>query len=202
MESMDKAKFDYFLAKYRATDATELMELGLRIATLAEEAEAALRQAATERGLTLQYQNNEDASQPPASPRQVARASGEQAYSAAGAEIVHIRKVWFLWSLPLTFAAGIVYGWMAESVRGTLMGPPVALIGLFSLVWPLYCIYKLSRAVDPRRSVAWAMVVACFIPVIGWIAPISLVLKAGRIWKSAMATRKTNEVGGSAQSAA
>jgi hypothetical protein len=191
---MDTAKFDYFVAKYRAAHADELKDLGSRASTLAEEAEAALRQVAAERGLAVQGgQHDATPTSPALTPRQAARAAEERSYSAAGAELVHIRQVWFLWSLPLAFAAGFVYGAMAESARGTLMGLPVALIGLFALVWPLYCIYKLSRAVDPKRSVAWAMVGACFIPIIGWIAPISLVLKAGRIRKAAISANTNSE---------
>ena len=197
---MDTDKFDYFVAKYRATDADELSEFGSRVASLAEEAEAALRQVVAERGLELPSAQETNA--PPRSLRQAVRAAEENSYSAAGAELVHIRKVWFLWSLPLAIGAGFVYGSMAETAKGTLMGLPVALIGLFAFVWPLYCLYKLSRSVDPKRSVAWVMVVACFIPIIGWIAPISLVLKAGRIKKAAISAHKTKESDRSGQSAA
>ena len=185
---MDTAKFDYFVAKYRSTDLDELRELAPQASLLAEEAEAAFRKVAAERGVPIESGEDVERAASPVRPsRPAAAAVAERAYSAAGAELVHIRKVWFLWSLPVAVGAAFLNGYMAQSVKGTFMGPPVALLGLFALVWPLYCVYKLSRAVDPKRSVAWAMVVACFIPIIGWIAPISLVLKAGRIKKAAVA---------------
>jgi hypothetical protein len=180
---MDTNKFDYFVAKYRAAEASELIELGARTTSLAEEAEAALRQVAGERALVLQEQQ-----QTPTTSRdqkKAARELEEKSYSPARAEIIHVRKVRLLWSFPLAFCAGFAYQSAAESVKGTIMGPPIALLGLFGFVYPIYCVYKLSRAVDPKRSVAWAMVAACFTPVIGWLALISLVLKAGRIRKAA-----------------
>jgi hypothetical protein len=188
---MDTDKLAYFVEKYRATDADELSELLPTASSLAEEAEAALRQVAAERGITADAAHQAPSIKSPTlTSRQAAREAEERSYTATGAELVHIRKIWFLWSLPLAFAAGFVYGLMAESARGTFMGPPVALFGLFAIVWPLYCIYKLSRAIDPKRSVAWAMVAACFIPIVGWLAPISLVLKAGRIRKYSLSARR------------
>ena len=200
---MDTAKFDYFVAKYRATDTDQVLELGARADSLAEEAAAALRQVAAERGLALsEAKEGATPTSPALSPKQAARAAEESSYSTARAELIHIRKVWFLWSLPLAFAASVLYGLMAESARGTIMAPPVALLGLFAFLWPLYCIYKLSRAVDAKRAVAWAMVAVCFIPIIGWIAPISLVLKAGRIRKASLSANRANESSPAGQSAA
>jgi hypothetical protein len=189
---MDKNKFDYFVAKYRAADADEILELGSRAASLADEAEAALRQVAAERTLTLR--DGQQIATPPRDSRKAAREAEEGSYSPARAELIHIRKMWFLWSLPLALLAGFVYGGAAESAKSTVMAAPVALVGLFAFVWPLFCLYKLSRAVDPKRSVAWAMVAACFIPIIGWLAPISLVRKAGRIRRSVTGSINTADV--------
>lgn len=183
---MDANKFDYFVAKYRAAEEEELLDLGSRATSLAEEAQAAIAQVASERAISLTQK--EQAAPPAMLDRKAAREAEEKSYSAARAEIVHIRKMWFLWSLPLAFFAAFVYAGTAESAKGTFMGPPVALVGLFAFVWPLYCLYKLSRAVDPKRSVAWGMVAVQFLPIIGWLAAISLVLKAGRIRKAVAAS--------------
>jgi hypothetical protein len=179
---MDKDKFDYFVSKYRTADEEELQELWPRITSLAEEAEAALRQVATERALVPQERH-----QVPATAKDQKKAAlelEEKSYSPARAEIIHVRKMRLLWSFPLAFAAGFIYHSAAAAVRGTAMGPPIALIGLFGFIYPIYCVYKLSISVDPKRAVAWGMVIACFIPVFGWLALVSLVLKAGRIRKA------------------
>lgn len=188
---MDSNKFDYFVAKYRVAETEDLLDLGSRANSLAEEAQAALTQVADERAISLTQK--QQAALPAKLDRRAAREAEEKSYSAALAEIVHIRKMWFLWSLPLAFLAGFVYRGAAESVKGTFMGPPVALVGLFAFVWPLYCLYKLSCAVDPKRSVAWGMVAVQFLPIIGWLAAISLVLKAGRIRKAVAASASSGE---------
>ena len=182
---MDTTKFDYFLAKYRAADPDELIELGARINSLAEEAEAALRQVVEERSLVL-HEPQGDLTD---TGRKLTTVElEERSYSPARAEMIHIRKMRLLWSFPLVFVAGFIYSSFADSVRGTLMGPPVALIGLFAYLYSTYCVYKLSRAIDPKRSVAWGMVAVCLIPIIGWFALISLILKASRIRNAVNAT--------------
>lgn len=177
---MDSEKFAYFLSKYRSADDEELRALGARIDSLADEAQEALSRTLRERGLSPPPE------QRPETPKaeQPDSQSDAATYSRTGLEIIQIRKRWFLWSIPLAFAAGFVYGNMAESARGSPIGVLAALFGLFAFIWPLYCLYKLSRALDPKRSVAWIMVIVQFIPILGWIAAISLVLKAHRITKN------------------
>jgi hypothetical protein len=185
---MDTNKFDFFVAKYRSAEPEELQELHSRADSLAEEAQAALRQVASERSLSL-TQQQPTASLSPSSERRAARDAEERAYSPVRAELIHLRKVWFLWSIPLSLLAGIFYGFAAPSAKGTLMSLPVGLVGLFAIVWPLYCLYKLSHAVDPKRSVAWAMVATQFVPIVGWLSAISLVLKAGRIRRAVLRSK-------------
>ena len=199
---MDQDKIDYFIAKYRAADAEELLEVASRASSLAEEAQAVLRQVSSERGISLQ-QERQVASPLPSKPdRRAAREAEERSYSPARAEIIHIRKVWFIWSLPLAFLAGFVYVGAPESARGTFMGTLVALVGLLAFLWPLYCLYKLSRAVDPKRSVAWGMVAVQLFPIIGWPAAISLVLKAGRIRRAIEASASSGKAFASGDGAA
>jgi hypothetical protein len=187
---MDASKFDYFMARYRVAEEEELIELASRQSVLAEEAQAALRQAAVERGLSLDEESQ--VALPQKVSRKAAQDAEETAYSLVRVELIQERKVWFLWSLPLSLGAGAIYGAGAESTKGTLMALPVASLGLFAVVWPLYCLYKLSRSVEPKRAVAWAMVATQFLPIIGWLAAISLVLKAGRIRKAASAAVSNN----------
>ena len=108
-------------------------------------------------------------------------------YSATRIEIIRIRRSWLLWSIPISFGLGFVYGFFAEGARSNPFGFVIGLIGLFAFVWPLNCLFKLSKAVEPKTSVAWMMVAIQLIPIIGLIAAISLVLKAGRVIKLGIA---------------
>ena len=181
---MDSEKLAYFLSKYRSTDDEELRALSARIDSLAEEAQEALGRTLRERNLPPLPVQRPEGDKPEPSDSRPETAN----YSRAGLEIIRIRKRWLLWSIPLAFGAGFIYGNMAEGSRGTPFGVLAALFGLFAIVWPLYCLYKLSRALDPKRSVAWIMVIAQFIPVLGWIAAISIVLKAHKLTKGLAAS--------------
>lgn len=182
---MDQQKLNYFVSKYEAMSNSDIMDLRAQVGDMAEESEAALRQVAAARGVSIREAT------PPRS-QLTEQEIEERAFSPIRAELIHVRKTWFLWSLLIALAAGSFYGAFSGMTKDSPFGLLVALCGLFAIVWPLYCLYKLSYAVDPRRSVAWAMVVAVFVPIIGWIAPISLVLKASRIRKVVQYTSKVS----------
>lgn len=102
-------------------------------------------------------------------------------HSPIRAELIKLRLSWFGWAIAISASAGLMYGLSAESAGGTPFGAVVGAIGMVALVLPLYALYKLSMAVEPKRSVAWAMVALQAVPIIGLVAVISLAMKAGRI---------------------
>lgn len=178
-EALDQAKLAFFLEKYRKTDPDELIDLASRKGYLSDEADAALRQVATERGIDLAQAVTTAAAARTA--QKSALEIEEGSYSEFDVARIHALKIRLLWSLPIALTVGFLSGYLSVPFRDTPLAilPPLGI--LFSMLWPVVCVYKLSMAVEPRRMVAWTMVVACFVPILGWIAPISLILKAGRI---------------------
>ena len=67
------------------------------------------------------------------------------------------------------------------AAKGSAVGVMVGLVGLAALIWLFYCLFKLSTAIEPRRGVAWSMLALQLVPVVGLVAVVSLVLKAGKI---------------------
>jgi hypothetical protein len=177
---MDKEKLEFFVSRYRGVDADEIMSLLARTESLAEEAQAALLQVAEERSIVFteaiasQIRREQLVELP-------AKTIEERSFSREAADSIHEKKVLFLWSIPIGFGSGIVYRLLMPKLGTTILASAIFLVGVLSIVWSLYCLYRLSRSIDPSRSVAWTMVGTQFIPIIGWISAISLVLKAGRI---------------------
>ena len=180
---MDNEKIRFFVSRYRQAEEDEILNLLTRLDSLAEEAQAALRQVAEERSIVLtqtiasQIRHEQLAELP-------AKTIEEKSFSPEAAASIHEKKILFLWSIPIGFAAGILYRLYIPALSTAAFMPAILAVGAISIVWPLFCLYRLSRSIDPSRSVAWTMVGTQFIPIIGWIAAISLVLKAGRIRRS------------------
>lgn len=102
-------------------------------------------------------------------------------YSPIRVEIIKIRRTWFLWSIALALGFGLIYGSFAESEKGTVFGALVGLLAVVGFWLPMYCLYKLSMAVEQSRATAWGNVAWQLVPFFGLVAAFSLVSKAGRI---------------------
>jgi hypothetical protein len=69
--SIDKTKYDYFLAKYRALDSDELRDLASRGGNLVEEAQLALQEVCSPSGITVERASPEVTSKRPTTPEEI-----------------------------------------------------------------------------------------------------------------------------------
>ena len=171
---MDVEKVEFFVSRFRRFPEDEILSALARVDTLVEEAQVALKKVASERSIILsdELANQIHSEQLAEIPANIAE---ERSYSAAAVGDIHAKTVSFLWSIPLGLA-------MAFFLRSYAPNSGIAkLIPSISMALPLYCLYRLSLSIDSSRSVAWTMVGIQAIPVVGWVAAISLVLKARRI---------------------
>jgi hypothetical protein len=104
-------------------------------------------------------------------------------YSPIRIEIIRIRRSWFLWSIAIAFGFGLIYGTFGASEKGTVFGSFVGLLAMVGLWLPMYCLYKLSMAVEPNPAVAWSKLAWQIVPFFGLVVAFSLVSKAGRVVK-------------------
>ncbi|HMM85784.1 hypothetical protein [Azohydromonas sp.] len=68
----------------------------------------------------------------------------------------------------------------AGSLFGALLQPLLGIAVAVGVVLSLVAVYKMSISLDPRRSLAWLIVVAQFVPIIGLLIVISMILKLRR----------------------
>ena len=173
---LDQQKVEFFVSRYRGEDHDEVARMLSRIDSLAEEAQVALLQVAAERSISPSEPPKElieQESQSSPDPREVE----ERSYSREAAlKILSLRNRLLL-SIPI---------WIIGVFAIKAGIPILVFFWIGSLIWMTYCLYKLSMAIDPRPGVAWAMVGTQGIPIIGWIALASLLLKAGRIAKAVL----------------
>lgn len=121
--SIDKAKYEYFLAKYRALDFDELNDLARRGGTLAEEAQLALQEVCLPRGIAVELASPEVTcavtSKRPITPEEV------EADKALSSE---------LWNSPLSKRVEYLFAAQALMFSYAFLGPQGLKMGALPLV--------------------------------------------------------------------
>ncbi|MBT9596660.1 MAG: hypothetical protein IV094_11805 [Vitreoscilla sp.] len=106
---MDQDKFAFFVAKFRAFDDEEFLETCQRSNSLAEEAEAAVRQVASERGTSLPDRSSQDTA-----------AAGTELTDAERRE--QTRQSTELWNGSLSKRVQLQFAFHAIVFSGALLG--------------------------------------------------------------------------------
>jgi hypothetical protein len=117
--SMDKAKYEYFLVKYKSLDADELRELASRGGDLIEEAQIALQEVCSPSGITVVRASSEVAAKHPTTPEEIA---ADKALSSA------------LWSSALSKRVEHLFVAQALVFSIAFLGPQGLKIGALPLV--------------------------------------------------------------------
>lgn len=176
--SIEQQKVEFFVSRYRGFDDDEIVRLLSRVDSLAEEAQSALRQVAAERSKSLSEHAVKLIAQENLGNVDLVEVE-EKSYSREAALLILSLRNRLLLSIPI---------WLLGVFAIRAGVPILVFFWIGALAWMMYCLYRLSSAIDPRPSVAWTMVAIQAIPIIGWVALISLLLKAGRISKAVLGT--------------